>query len=317
VATRSAAIPSAVGEPEQDWRETGQVAVPDAPAEEPDLAWREELSKRVENFRKRRARLQQPADSTENFELDFYPASESDESLFLDEVRGSAEESVPAFDADLGAPSEAVAGRGQTLETTPFQKADEEEMPLEVAPVPEEDIPWESVAPDGHPMEIVVGLPGDHPHGEDDAGTITLAPVGYRFLAGLTDALVLVISTALFGVIFWRSGGHLTSTPLNLGVAAAIVIFFIFSYFGLFTALTSTTPGLLWMGCEIRNLYGDPPTARESFWRAFGLLVSLSALMLGFIWAWVDSESLTWHDRMSGTCIALVQSGREPSHQEK
>jgi hypothetical protein len=42
---------------------------------------------------------------------------------------------------------------------------------------------------------------------------------------------------------------------------------------------------------------------RESFWRAFGVLVSLSALMLGFVWACVDSDSLTWHDRMSGTVI--------------
>ena len=33
--------------------------------------WREELSERVENFRKRRARLQPEADSAGNLELDF------------------------------------------------------------------------------------------------------------------------------------------------------------------------------------------------------------------------------------------------------
>jgi uncharacterized RDD family membrane protein YckC len=49
---------------------------------------------------------------------------------------------------------------------------------------------------------------------------------------------------------------------------------------------------------------GEYPTLRESCWRAFGILVSLSALMLGFIWACVDSDALTWHDRMSGTVIA-------------
>jgi hypothetical protein len=57
------------------------------------------------------------------------------------------------------------------------------------------------------------------------------------------------------------------------------------------------------MGCEIRNMGGGRPTVRESFWRAFGVLVSLSALMLGFIWACVDSDNLTWHDRMSQTVI--------------
>ena len=28
--------------------------------------------------------------------------------------------------------------------------------------------------------------------------------------------------------------------------------------------------------------------------------------MLGFIWAWVDTDSLTWHDRMSGTVITVA-----------
>jgi hypothetical protein len=27
--------------------------------------------------------------------------------------------------------------------------------------------------------------------------------------------------------------------------------------------------------------------------------------MLGFIWACVDSDTLTWHDRMSGTVITM------------
>jgi uncharacterized RDD family membrane protein YckC len=143
-----------------------------------------------------------------------------------------------------------------------------------------------------------------------------LAPVGTRFLAGLADALVLVLSAALFGVIFWRSGGHLTPNPLNLGVVGAIIIFLIFSYFGLFTTLTSTTPGLLWMGCEIRRQSGGYPTASESSWRAFGILVSTSALMLGFIWACVDSDSMTWHDRMSGTCITMAVPVHETSRRE-
>jgi hypothetical protein len=50
------------------------------------------------------------------------------------------------------------------------------------------------------------------------------------------------------------------------------------------------------------------PTVRESCWRAFGVLVSTSALLLGFIWAWVDSQGLTWHDRMSGTFITLAHA---------
>jgi uncharacterized RDD family membrane protein YckC len=85
-----------------------------------------------------------------------------------------------------------------------------------------------------------------------------------------------------------------------LGLIAMIVIF---AYFASFTALSSATPGMLWTGCEVRNLQGEHPTVNESLWRAFGVLVSMAALMVGFVWAYVDSETLTWHDRMSGTVI--------------
>jgi uncharacterized RDD family membrane protein YckC len=91
--------------------------------------------------------------------------------------------------------------------------------------------------------------------------------------------------------------------PLNLAVLAFIIVFFILVYFGSFTALTATTPGLLWMRLEVRNWSGTHPTGREAFWRAFGYLVSIAALMLGFLWAAVDSEGMTWHDRMSGTFV--------------
>jgi uncharacterized RDD family membrane protein YckC len=128
--------------------------------------------------------------------------------------------------------------------------------------------------------------------------------MGRRFLAGLADALVLLVGASLFALIFWRAGGHLRLEPLNLGVLAFIAGFFILVYFGLFTALTSSTPGLLWMECEIRNLEGAHPNSHESFLRAFGYLVSIAALLLGFLWALLDSEGLTWHDRMSGTFIA-------------
>jgi uncharacterized RDD family membrane protein YckC len=99
------------------------------------------------------------------------------------------------------------------------------------------------------------------------------------------------------------SAGGLSVVPLNIAVLGVAAVILIFAYFAVFTAIASATPGLLWMGCEIRNLHGGIPTVRESFWRAFGVLVSLSALMLGFIWACVDSDGLTWHDRMSGTVI--------------
>ena len=177
-------------------------------------------------------------------------------------------------------------------------------MQLDAAPAEAEEMSLGEPVAKSPPMEILVGSPTETaPEEAAEVRGIFLAPLGRRFLAGLTDALVLMLGAAVFGIIFWRFCGRLSLVPLNIAVLGLVAVILIFAYFAVFTAIASATPGLLWMGCEIRNLQGDHPTVRESFWRAFGVLVSLSALMLGFIWACVDSDSLTWHDRMSGTVI--------------
>jgi uncharacterized RDD family membrane protein YckC len=158
-------------------------------------------------------------------------------------------------------------------------------------------------------LEIVVGPSEvDAPGAASQVGleTFPVAPIGRRFLAGLVDGLVLLLAGGLFALIFWRAGGHLTPVPPNLAIVALIAIIFVWAYFGLFTALTFSTPGMAWMGIEVRNMEGWPPVPRESFLRAFGYLVSLSALMLGFFWALVDIDGLTWHDRISGTFLTPV-----------
>jgi len=192
------------------------------------------------------------------------------------------------------------------------------------------------------PVEII--LDSGRPFGqESEAGASTLAEpralLGRRFLAGLVDALVLLLGDAVFGGIFWYlagRGGGVTFRPANvaaMGSIAAFLMFFYFGmsvaltattpglawmglevmgsiaaflmffYFGMSVALTATTPGLAWMGLEVRNLEGNLPSPRESLARAFGYLVSVSALFLGFAWAIFDADGLTWHDLISGTYV--------------
>jgi uncharacterized RDD family membrane protein YckC len=137
------------------------------------------------------------------------------------------------------------------------------------------------------------------------------APLGLRFVAALIDALVLLLGTGVFSLIFWSVGGRINRSPVTMAVAAFIAVLLILVYFGSFTALTFSTPGLLSMGLEVRTLDGAPPTPADAALRAFGYIVSASALMLGFIWGLVDSDSLTWHDRMSGTFITEREFGSE------
>jgi uncharacterized RDD family membrane protein YckC len=268
--------------------------------------WREELSERVENFRQRRARLQPDAEPVGNLELDFADPGKPQGKGSLEDAPGTEdpEERDSGFDLEIG---EFAAARGKDRpppETLSFERPDEPRVEADAAPVEVEEMALGEPLPKSPPLEIIVGSPLETVREEDGREVgIFLAPLGRRFLAGLTDALVLILGAAVFGMIFWRFCGQLSMVPLNLAVLGFVAAILIFAYFGLFTAIASATPGLLWMGCEIRNLHGGHPTLSESFWRAFGVLVSLSALMLGFVWACVDSDSLTWHDRMSGTVI--------------
>ena len=155
-------------------------------------------------------------------------------------------------------------------------------MQLDAAPLETRKCPWENLWRRALPWKSWSARPSSTAPEEEAAGEIYLAPLGRRFLAGLTDTLVLMLGAAVFGMIFWQFCGRVSLVPLNIAVLGLVAVFLIFAYFGVFTAVASATPGLLWMGCEIRNLGGGYPTPNESFWRAFGVLVSAIGAHAGF-----------------------------------
>ena len=279
-----------------------QKAADRSPVDEPPPDWRDELSERVENFRKRRARLQPDVDPAGNLELDFEGPGKPEDHRSLDDLLGTREDRYSGIDLEIGESATAHVMDGPSREILSFEESGHAIMPLNASPAEPEEMFLGEPLVNSPPMEILVGWPTETAPEKEGEG-FYLAPLGRRFRAGLMDALVLILGGALFGVIFWRFCGRLSLVPLNIAILGLVSILLIFAYFAVFTAIASATPGLLWMGCEIRNLRGGHPTVRESFWRAFGVLVSLSALMLGFVWACVDSDTLTWHDRMSGTVI--------------
>jgi uncharacterized RDD family membrane protein YckC len=165
----------------------------------------------------------------------------------------------------------------------PDAASDPVEIILDSEPSPEQTLPNEARF-SSHPREL-------------------MAP---RFLAGLVDATVLLAGNGVFAAIFWYfclQTGRVSPVPASLIAMAAVAAFFMIFYFGLSVSLTGSTPGLAWMGLEVRNQDGNLPTTRESWWRAFGYLVSASAFFMGFLWAFLDPDGLTWHDLMSGTYI--------------
>lgn len=272
------------------------------------------MSERLDNFRKRRARLQPDTGPLGNLELDFESPDKREFNRFMYGALDTPDLEESRFDLEIGEPimsheEEAEPGH-ETLTLDPLgDELADDKLPLDSVPFEEdEELSLGEHAAEHPPMEILVDSPPMKPMEEEEAEGIYLATLGRRFLAGLTDALVLMVGAAMFGVIFWRFCGHLSLVPLNVAVLGLVAVILIFAYFAVFTAVASATPGLLWQGCEIRNLQGEHPSPSESCWRAFGILVSLSAFFLGFLWACIDSGSMTWHDRMSGTVVTEASS---------
>jgi uncharacterized RDD family membrane protein YckC len=275
----------------------------------PDLVrpWREELSQRVENFRRRRAHLRQDLEPDPNLGFDFRATGHTG-SQRVPTRSGPAVEGTHELDVTLETP-ESREIDAPILDALPLDAGSEPDSSAWRA-FEESQLPLGQRTVEPAPAEIVLeSLPPLARSGGSPADSLLMpqASLGRRFLAGLADSLVLLLAVVLFGLVFWRAGGHMSLRPLNILVLGFIAALFILVYFGVFTAFISSTPGLLWMGLEIRNLEGEHASPRQAAWRAFGYLVSVAGLMLGFIWALVDTDSLTWHDRISGTFLTVTQ----------
>jgi uncharacterized RDD family membrane protein YckC len=266
--------------------------------------WREELSDRVVTFRKRRGQVQPESSTLGNLELEFENLGKPDERLSPSDAPERAGMTEPGFDLDMGNTAFAEQQNAFSFDKHKGRKLRSE---LHLDEETEEEMSLGEPAEKSLPMEILVNSPAARAADDTEIIGHFYAPLQRRFLAGLVDGGLLLLGAALFGGIFWysmtRFCDHNVLAPISLGILGLIAMIVIFAYFAVFTALSFATPGMLWTSCEVRNLQGEHPTVNESLWRAFGVLVSISALMVGFVWAYVDSESLTWHDRMSGTVI--------------
>jgi uncharacterized RDD family membrane protein YckC len=299
---------AAGGEPMSD-PPTSQLAPNNADPTVAEERWRNELTRRVQRFRRRRAHLRESSNTGTSLEFDFQGGRDGEPDPLSNAALAEPGQLGEEFDAVLGG-DEQLRESVQPVDSIPLRGR------KEVLEFPGEAIDLDAEARgllvetrrrrrlDPAAMSIVMeSSAADEP--EPTTVSVLVAPLGPRFLAGVVDGLMLLLAMACFIVIlWWVVGEHLHWRPVDLGVLACVTGFLVFSYFALFGRLASATVGQQAIGLVLRNLEGGSPTSAQALWRAFGYLVSLSSLMLGFVWAMVDSEGLTWHDRMSGTLLA-------------
>jgi uncharacterized RDD family membrane protein YckC len=269
----------------------------------------DELTRRVQKFRRRRANLRGSFEAESTLEFDFGENSRIDMDTvpgpeLVRPVRPGEEFEVvtrtPQARKEKPPPLESIPLRGM-VDALPSQRSVDADLRTDE----QQTEARRRRRPDPGDVSILMeSLPE-----EETESTAPAAPLGRRFLAGLVDGLMLLLALVFFVAIFWWvMAGSLQLRLVHLGALSVVVGFLVLFYFTLFGRMASATPGQQAAGLMLRSLDGCTPTSAQALWRAFGYLVSLSALMLGFVWALVDSEGLTWHDRMSGTFLA----NREP-----
>ncbi len=267
--------------------------------------WQAELAERVQEYRQRRARLQKEEQNGVkplNFELG-PPAPTPEEPrpklIEFPSVQETAGKPKPKPEVRSAPPSFGMASFESAF------REDEEKQEFFSPPPP----PMPEPPADTGPLEIELGPSGDSSDGiaDDDTAVATIASMTLRFYAALIDAGILLGGAALFTVIFWWVGGSISRQPLDIAIVGVVGAFFILLYSAGSTAMASATPGLIWTGLEVITFEGNPPTFSHCLWRGIGYLVSMAALLMGFIWAVVDAEGLTWHDRMSRTFIVPAE----------
>jgi uncharacterized RDD family membrane protein YckC len=132
---------------------------------------------------------------------------------------------------------------------------------------------------------------------------LTAAPIATRMRAGAIDGLFICGCLLIFlMIIFFIPDFAFFSKSAFLGLATAGILI-ANAYLFLLTAFSARTLGMDHEHLQVLNFKGELPSLEETSLRSFGYFISLGCFCLGFLWAFFDSEKLTWHDRISKTLI--------------
>lgn len=132
---------------------------------------------------------------------------------------------------------------------------------------------------------------------------IRSATIARRLLATALDGLIVASALTAFAAIFLRFNAVRSPLPLVAGVASAIAVLFWAAYQFLFVVYTGSTPGLLAARLKLANFDGSPINRRVRRWRVLASFLSALSAGLGYLWCFLDQDSLCWHDRITRTLL--------------
>jgi uncharacterized RDD family membrane protein YckC len=131
--------------------------------------------------------------------------------------------------------------------------------------------------------------------------TLHVAPMLDRFLAAIVDIGLIVCAFSAFVGVFVACTAHPPSGKPALIAAGAVLVGFIALYQWLFFTYAESTPGMRYAKIALCTFDDENPGRKTLQHRVGALFLAALPLGLGFLWAFLDNDGLSWHDRMTRT----------------
>jgi len=122
-----------------------------------------------------------------------------------------------------------------------------------------------------------------------------------RLAAGFYDLLIVVgvLMSTSFLVVVARGG---SAVPAGSPAYRGFLVLQVTAYFiGFWTV--GQTPGMRAWRLRLETLRGGPPSLPVATARFFAAILAAAPAGIGFLWMLVDSQRMTWHDRLTGTRV--------------
>ena len=289
-------------------------SISDAPipeATDPAPDWRDQVSAKVNNYKSRKA----PKVRYPSLHLQFEPPPPRAREPFDSDTRFSIKD-------DLALPEvRRVPDHYVSLEATAriieFPRAAAAPLRNDELADPVLDRPRIVEAPTFVPPPPALGgilmQPASEPEPERRPGfdmPLQSASLTRRLLSGLFDALLVSVALAVFGYFFLRFNAPIQQSKLALQFAAILAAVLWSAYQYAFLVFTGTTPGLRLTRLAVTHFDGAPVSRKLRRWRVLASLLSCVSLGLGYAWCFLDEDQLSWHDRITRTHIAPVNSAK-------
>jgi RDD family protein len=306
-------------------------------------AWRQELAERLNRYQSRRKprpprypslRLRFPAEDASHIAAEasaLPPVLTSNHALALDRfdsalpicengtedsAHSTNEAAASSYSNELASQTAALAPAQLTAQVTakiiefprswtpPPPRLDELADPVfdhpRILEVPE-------VTPPPPALGGITIEPAQQPAVEKRPGIdipLQAATLERRVLSAIVDDLIIAAACAFFGLIFWKLTAIRPPSLQIVSVLGGLYFALWAAYNYLLVVYAGTTPGLRLAGLTLLRFDDRQPPRGLRRWRVLASFLSAVSLCMGYIWVFLDEDSLCWHDRITQTYLA-------------